>query len=37
MSKSRVGSLGRRLSTWLALQSLIGLAVVCVAVHSFQE
>ena len=37
MSKSRVGSLGRRLSSWLALQSLAGLAVVCVAVHAFQE
>lgn len=34
MSKSRVGSLGRRLSTWLALQSLAGLAVVCVAVYA---
>ena len=37
MSKSRVGSLGRRLSSWLALQSMIRLAVVCVAVHAFQE
>lgn len=34
MSKSRVGSLGRRLSSWLALQSLAGLAVVCVAVYA---
>jgi len=34
MSKSRVGSLGRRLSTWLALQSLAGLSVVCVAVYA---
>ena len=34
MSKSRVGSLGRRPSSWPALQSLIGLAVVCVAVYA---
>jgi two-component system heavy metal sensor histidine kinase CusS len=34
VSKSRVGSLGRRLSSWLALQSLAGLAVVCVAVYA---
>ena len=34
MSRSRVGSLGRRLSTWLALQSLAGLSVVCVAVYA---
>ncbi|MDP1902612.1 MAG: heavy metal sensor histidine kinase [Rubrivivax sp.] len=34
MSKSRVGSLGRRLSTWLALQSLAGLSVLCVAVYA---
>lgn len=34
MSKSRVGSLGRRLSSWLALQSLAGLAVVCAAVYA---
>lgn len=34
MSKSRVGSLGRRLSSWLALQSLASLAVVCVAVYA---
>lgn len=34
MSKSRVGSLGRRLSSWLALQSLGGLAVVCAAVYA---
>ena len=33
MSKSRVGSLGRRLSSWLALQSLIGLAVVLSLIH----
>jgi len=33
MSKSRVGSLGRRLSSWLALQSLAGLAVVCIGVY----
>jgi two-component system heavy metal sensor histidine kinase CusS len=37
MSKSRVGSLGRRPSSWPALQSLGGLAAVCVAVHAFQE
>ena len=29
MSRSRIGSLGRRLSYWLALQSLAGLVVVC--------
>lgn len=34
MSRSRVGSLGRRLSIWLALQSLAGLSVVCVAVYA---
>ena len=33
MSRSRIGSLGRRLSYWLALQSLTGLVVVCVAVY----
>lgn len=33
MSRSRVGSLGRRLSYWLALQSLVGLVVVCAAVY----
>jgi two-component system heavy metal sensor histidine kinase CusS len=33
MSRSRIGSLGRRLSYWLALQSLAGLVVVCVAVY----
>jgi two-component system heavy metal sensor histidine kinase CusS len=33
MSRSRIGSLGRRLSYWLALQSLAGLIVVCVAVY----
>ena len=37
MSKSRVGSLGRRLSSWLALQSLAGLAVVCVAVYAVTD
>lgn len=35
MSRSRVGSLGRRLSLWLALQSLVCLAVVCLAVYAF--
>ena len=30
-------SLVRRLSPWLALQSLGGLAVVCLAVYAFQE
>lgn len=34
MSRSRAGSLGRRLSIWLALQSLAGLSVVCVAVYA---
>jgi two-component system heavy metal sensor histidine kinase CusS len=34
VSRSRVGSLGRRLSAWLALQSLAGLAVVCAAVYA---
>ncbi|MBS3998826.1 MAG: heavy metal sensor histidine kinase [Hydrogenophaga sp.] len=34
MSRSRVGSLGRRLSYWLALQSLVGLVVVCAAVYA---
>ncbi len=33
MSRSRIGSLGRRLSYWLALQSLAGLIVVCAAVY----
>ena len=33
MSRSRIGSLGRRLSYWLALQSLTGLIVVCAAVY----
>ena len=33
MSRSRTGSLGRRLSYWLALQSLVGLVVVCAAVY----
>lgn len=33
MSRSRIGSLGRRLSYWLALQSLAGLVVVCTAVY----
>ncbi|MBN8489912.1 MAG: heavy metal sensor histidine kinase [Burkholderiales bacterium] len=33
MSRSRTGSLGRRLSYWLALQSLAGLVVVCAAVY----
>lgn len=34
MSKSRVGSLGRRLSSWLALQSFAGLALVCGVVYA---
>lgn len=33
MSRSRIGSLGRRLSYWLALQSLAGLVMVCAAVY----
>jgi len=33
VSRSRIGSLGRRLSYWLALQSLLGLVVVCAAVY----
>lgn len=33
MSRSRIGSLGRRLSYWLALQSLAGLVVVCASVY----
>lgn len=33
MSRSRIGSLGRRLSYWLALQSLAGLFVVCATVY----
>lgn len=33
MSRSRIGSLGRRLSYWLALQSLAGLVVVCATVY----
>ena len=33
MSGNRVGSLGRRLSGWLALQSLMGLVAVCAAVY----
>ncbi|HQR56657.1 MAG TPA: heavy metal sensor histidine kinase [Burkholderiaceae bacterium] len=33
MSRSRTGSLGRRLSYWLALQSLVGLVVVCALVY----
>lgn len=33
MSRSRIGSLGRRLSYWLALQSLVGLVMVCAAVY----
>lgn len=33
VSRSRVGSLGRRLSYWLALQSLVGLVMVCAAVY----
>jgi two-component system heavy metal sensor histidine kinase CusS len=33
MSRSRIGSLGRRLSYWLALQSLVGLVVVCAALY----
>lgn len=32
MSRSRIGSLGYRLSFWLALQTLVGLIGVCVAV-----
>ena len=34
MRGNRVGSLGRRLSGWLALQSLIGLVAVCAAVYA---
>lgn len=34
MSRSRVGSLGGRLSRWLALQSLLGLSVVCATVYA---
>lgn len=33
MSRRRIGSLGRRLSYWLALQSLVGLIAVCAAVY----
>jgi len=33
VSGNRVGSLGRRLSGWLALQSLMGLVAVCAAVY----
>ena len=33
MSSSRIGSLGRRLSYWLALQSLAGLVIVCAVVY----
>lgn len=33
MSRSRIGSLGRRLSYWLALQGLAGLVVVCATVY----
>ncbi len=33
MSGNGIGSLGRRLSRWLALQSLIGLLAVCAAVY----
>jgi len=33
VSGNRVGSLGRRLSGWLALQSLVGLVAVCAAVY----
>lgn len=33
MSRSHIGSLGRRLSYWLALQSLVGLVVVCTGVY----
>lgn len=33
MSRSRIGSLGYRLSFWLALQTLLGLVGVCVAVY----
>lgn len=34
MSQGRAGSLGGRLSRWLALQSLLGLALVCLAVYA---
>lgn len=34
MSPKRAGSLGGRLSRWLALQSLLGLALVCLAVYA---
>lgn len=34
MSAARVGSLGRRLSAWLALQSLVWLSVVCAVVYA---
>lgn len=34
MSRSRVGSLGKRLSYWLALQGLAGLLVICAAVYA---
>ncbi len=34
MSRSRAGSLGLRLSRWLALQSLFGLSAVCAAVYA---
>lgn len=33
MSRRRVGSLGRRLSCWLALQSLVGLIAICAVVY----
>lgn len=37
MSRSRATSLGRRLSSWLALQSLVGLAAVCVVVYAVTD
>ncbi|MEQ1805754.1 MAG: hypothetical protein ABL900_10300 [Burkholderiaceae bacterium] len=33
MSRSRIGPLGGRLSYWLALQSLVGLVIVCAAAY----
>ena len=32
-SRSRIGSLGRRMSFWLALQALFGLVVICSGVY----
>ena len=37
MSRSRVGSLGRRLSYWLALQALAGLLVICAVVYGVTQ